>query len=365
MPRSRSLPSLDRAQPGRPAPQAGTALRDAERTLPSALQVPIEQLVPDPDQPRRAMDRNRLTELAGSLTEYGVLQPLLVRADGFLDDGRTRYMIIAGGRRYAAAQQAGLTHLPVVVSDSKDAQLRIIQLTENIQREELNAVEEARALKELMDLQSIGSRVVAERLHRSHTYVANRLKLIEHEDVAQAIRETPTISTSVALEIARERDATARQEMLREAANKPLRKEDAQRLRRGRKEPTAPPRPPTLREVAREMGASEDQARAAAEVRKTDPEVSPAEAVALAIHKPVETGATTTTLEQPKSTVTTLEQTKPTVLEDEDRNDRDLRDVMGEAGPIVTRVLEWAQGRGLDLADLAERCRRVTNTVGV
>ncbi len=115
MARSRSLPSLDRAQPGRPAPQAGTALRDAERTLPSALQVPIEQLVPDPDQPRRAMDRNRLTELAGSLTEYGVLQPLLVRADGFLDDGRTRYMIIAGGRRYAAAQQAGLTHLPVVV----------------------------------------------------------------------------------------------------------------------------------------------------------------------------------------------------------------------------------------------------------
>jgi ParB family chromosome partitioning protein len=207
------------------------------------------------------MNRNRLTELAGSLTEYGVLQPLLVRADGFLDDGRTRYMIIAGGRRHAAAQQAGLTHLPVVVSDSKDAQLRIIQLTENIQREELDAVEEARALKELMDLQSIGSRVVAERLHRSHTYVANRLKLIEHEDVAQAILETPTISTSVALEIARERDTTARQEMLREAATKPLRKEDAQRLRRGRKEPTEPPRPPTLREVAREMGASEHQVR--------------------------------------------------------------------------------------------------------
>jgi len=354
MARSRSLPALDRAQPGRPAPQAGTALRDAERTLPSALQVPIEQLVPDPGQPRRAMDRNRLTELAASLKEYGVLQPLLVRADGFLDDGRTRYMIIAGGRRYAAAQQAGLTHLPVMVN-SEATQLRIIQLTENIQREELDAVEEARALKELMDLQRIGSRVVAERLHRSHTYVANRLKLIEHEDVAQAILETPTISTSVALEIARERDASARQEMLREAATKPLRKEDAQRLRRGRKELTEPLHPPTLREVAREMDASEDQVRAAAEVRKTDPELSPAEAVALVMHKPVETGATTTTLEQ----------IKPTVLEDEDRDDRDLRDVMGEAGPIVARVLEWAQERGLDLADLAARCRRVANTAGV
>jgi len=355
MARSRSLPALDRAQPGRPAPQAGTALRDAERTLPSALQVPIEQLVPDPGQPRRAMDRNRLTELAASLKEYGVLQPLLVRADGFLDDGRTRYMIIAGGRRYAAAQQAGLTHLPVMVNDSEATQLRIIQLTENIQREELDAVEEARALKELMDLQRIGSRVVAERLHRSHTYVANRLKLIEHEDVAQAILETPTISTSVALEIARERDASARQEMLREAATKPLRKEDAQRLRRGRKELTELLHPPTLREVAREMDASEDQVRAAAEVRKTDPELSPAEAVALVMHKPVETGATTTTLEQ----------IKPTVLEDEDRDDRDLRDVMGEAGPIVARVLEWAQERGLDLADLAARCRRVANTAGV
>src|SRR5689334_3353851 len=120
---------LGRSQGGRPTPPADAHRQaDSERSLQGALSVPIEQIVPDPGQPRSSMDPERLAELAASIKVEGLLQPLVVREEGFLDDGRTRYIVVAGGRRYAAAQQAGLTRLPVLVRASEGATIRVMQL---------------------------------------------------------------------------------------------------------------------------------------------------------------------------------------------------------------------------------------------
>ena len=102
---------------------------------PSALMVPVDQLMPDPGQPRRHFDETALAALAESIKQQGMLQPLLVREDGALPDGRSRYVIIAGGRRHRAAQLAGLDAVPVVVhAETSGPDLRILQLIENLQR---------------------------------------------------------------------------------------------------------------------------------------------------------------------------------------------------------------------------------------
>jgi ParB family chromosome partitioning protein len=281
--------TVGRSQRGRPETSLDAVKQaDAERALVGALSVPIEQIAPDPEQPRKQSDPDRLDELAASIGAYGVLQPLVVREGGLLDDGRTRYVIVAGGRRYEAATRAGLTRLPVLVRDSAGATLRILQLTENIQREQLDPVDEARAFRELMDLATMDTRVLAERVHRSHTYVADRLKLIAHEDVAEAVMHG-VLTPSAAVEVAREPDAGYRQTLIQRASQTGLQKRDIQRLRRARQGMPAVELSPverkdaTLREVAYQMGASEDQIAAAAQARQDEPTLTPAEALALAL----------------------------------------------------------------------------------
>lgn len=192
---------VGRAQGARPdaVPEAHKHI-EAERTLVGALAVPIEQIIPDPDQPRKDRDQTRLVELAASIKEYGVLQPLLVREHGLLDDGRTQYMIVAGGRRHAAAQLAGQARLPVVVRESEGATLRITQLIENVQREDLAPLEEARAFKELMDAEGLSALALGQRLNISGQKVRDRLLLLSSPTVADAVQRGqigPTIARDV------------------------------------------------------------------------------------------------------------------------------------------------------------------------
>jgi len=188
---------IGRSQPGRPAPPASVrAQADAEKSLAGALSVAIEQVVPDPGQPRRAMDPPRLAALAASITREGILQPLVVRTAGYLEDGRTRYMVVTGGRRYAAAVQAGLTRLPVVVRESEGAALRALQLTENLQREDLSEMDQARAYKELMDLDDLSPREVAERLHISDQHVRERLRVLADPVLAPAVAQAQISATT-------------------------------------------------------------------------------------------------------------------------------------------------------------------------
>ncbi len=180
-----------------PTPGAPAQAKTGPRAIPLALLVPIDQIEPDPAQPRRDHGGETLAALADSLTAYGVLQPLLVREGDEGDDGRARYRIIAGGRRYAAALLAGLTRLPVVVRDTEGATLRMTQLVENIQRQDLAPLEEARAFKELIDAEGLSAEALGERLHISGQQIRERLRLLSDQGLADAV-ERRQIAPSVA-----------------------------------------------------------------------------------------------------------------------------------------------------------------------
>ena len=230
----RKRPTGPRIAP-RPGPHITTAQPDApttvyaggDRILVGAREIDVTQLAPDPEQPRKYMDPDRLAELAASITRDGVLQALLVREEGMGRDGDMRYTIIAGGRRYAAIQLAlaqvpdeetrrRLARVPVVVRDTEAAERRILQLVENLQREQLPPVEEARALKELMQLENLTTTGVAQRIHRSQGYVDERLRLIRHDDVATAV-EAGVIPISAAAAVASIGSADERRDWIERA----------------------------------------------------------------------------------------------------------------------------------------------------
>jgi ParB family chromosome partitioning protein len=150
-----------------PEPEAPPAAAQA-----SASEVPTSALEPNPFQPRTAMDKARLAELTASILESGIVQPILVRRRG------ERYQIIAGERRYRAALAAGLATVPVTVREVADEHLLELALVENIQREELNAVEEAQAFHRLQSEFSLTQEEIAQRVGRDRTTIANTLRLL-------------------------------------------------------------------------------------------------------------------------------------------------------------------------------------------
>jgi ParB family chromosome partitioning protein len=203
MPKAPPPARVGRRQPDPPpTPDAPAQSKTGPRALPLAVLMPIDQIEPDPDQPRKDHGAESLTALADSLTEYGVLQPLLVRDAGERDDGRTRYIIIAGGRRYAAALLAGLPRLPVVIKDTSGAALRMTQLIENIQRQDLAPLEEARAFQELMDTEALSAEELGKRLHISGQKVRDRLLVLGDQPLADAVQRGQ-IGPTVAAEIVR------------------------------------------------------------------------------------------------------------------------------------------------------------------
>ncbi len=137
----------------------------------------IGDIEPDRNQPRTNFDDTSLQELADSIAAHGVLQPILVRPQS---DGS--YRIVAGERRYRAARMAGLTEVPVVIKVLSDAEAAAIALIENLQREDLNPMEEAIGIKRLMDEFGLTQNETAERLSKSRPAVANALRLLQLPD---------------------------------------------------------------------------------------------------------------------------------------------------------------------------------------
>ena len=152
-----------------PAPKGATV------TEGHALMVPIELIHPNPDQPRKTFGETELEELAQSLRQKGVIQPLLVRPS---PKASGEYEIVAGERRWRAAQRAGLRELPVVVRPLDDAEVLQIAIVENVQRADLNPVEEALAYRALIDQYGHTQDEVAEAVGKSRPHIANTLRLL-------------------------------------------------------------------------------------------------------------------------------------------------------------------------------------------
>ena len=142
-------------------------------------QIPIEKIRPNPDQPRKQFDAAPLDDLVASIKEKGVLQPLIVRQVGDM------YEIVAGERRWRAAQQAQLHRLPVLVRDFTDTEVLEVAIIENIQRADLNPIEEAAGYKQLMDRFGHTQEKMAEALGKSRSHIANLLRLLQLPDAIQ------------------------------------------------------------------------------------------------------------------------------------------------------------------------------------
>jgi ParB family chromosome partitioning protein len=162
----------------------------ATRTAPSASAIkaeffaPIEKIHPNPDQPRRHFDTDDLNDLAGSIRSKGIIQPLVVRAH---PSKAGEFEIVAGERRWRASQMAQLHQLPVVVREFSDFEVLEIAIIENIQRADLNPIEEATGYRQLMDKFGHTQEQMAVALGKSRPHIANNLRLLALPDDVQAL----------------------------------------------------------------------------------------------------------------------------------------------------------------------------------
>lgn len=137
------------------------------------LEIDISKIKPNPNQPRKNFDAEALQDLASSIKVHGIVQPIVLNKQ---DNGE--YLIIAGERRWRAANLCGLKTVPAVIKNYTEKQIKEISIIENLQREDLNPIEAARAIKELMDEYGLTQEVVAERIGKSRPNVANTLRLL-------------------------------------------------------------------------------------------------------------------------------------------------------------------------------------------
>jgi ParB family chromosome partitioning protein len=156
-----------------PAGGRGTASPGQEQTDGGEILIPLDQIEANPAQPRKAFDEAALQELADSIREHGIIQPIIVEKTG-----DRRYTIVAGERRFRAAKLAGLTEVPALLRDYSEGKRMEISLIENIQRTDLNPVEEASAYRHLMEAAGLSQDEVAARVGKNRSTVTNALRLL-------------------------------------------------------------------------------------------------------------------------------------------------------------------------------------------
>jgi ParB family chromosome partitioning protein len=164
------------------------ALIPSAESRAGATEIPIAQVSPNPHQPRQAITEESLAELAASIREHGVIQPLVVTQAG------DEYQLIAGERRWRAAQLAGLVTVPAIIKETTPQQMLELALVENVQRADLNPLEEASAYRQLMDEFGLTQEEVAERVGKSRTAVANTVRLLRLPDDLKEALATGRIS---------------------------------------------------------------------------------------------------------------------------------------------------------------------------
>lgn len=167
----------------------GTAKKADHKSDESGVMVNINKVEPNREQPRKNFDEDALMELSDSIKQFGVLSPLLVQDKG------TYYEIIAGERRWRAAKMAGLKEVPVIIRNLTDQEIVEISLIENIQREDLNPIEEALAYKRLLEEFHLKQDEVAERVSKSRTAVTNSMRLLKLDERVQQMIIDEMITT--------------------------------------------------------------------------------------------------------------------------------------------------------------------------
>ncbi len=161
------------------AQQKYTSAQDRKSLASGEVRIKITSIVPNANQPRKTFDQEALAELAESIKQYGVLTPLIVKRVG------ENYEIIAGERRWRASQLAGIKEVPVVVRDYDDQRTAEIALIENLQREDLNAIEEAQAYQDLMEIYNLNQEELAKKVSKNRSTITNALRLLKLETSVQ------------------------------------------------------------------------------------------------------------------------------------------------------------------------------------
>ncbi len=200
--------------------------QDDDRPRSADMTVPIESVRPNPDQPRRAFTQEALQELSDSIAEKGIIQPLIVRPD---PEQSGLFQIVAGERRWRAAQMAQLHEVPVLVRDFDDTEVLEVAIIENIQRADLNAVEEAMGYRQLMDRFNHTQDRLAEALGKSRSHIANLLRLLTLPEEVQNFLRDGKLSAGHARALVGREDAA---DIARNAIRKGLSVRDVEKLTR-------------------------------------------------------------------------------------------------------------------------------------
>ncbi len=214
-------------------PADTSAPRTAERTI------PIEKIKPNPDQPRRRFTDGALGELTESIREKGVIQPLIVRPSPARKD---EFQIVAGERRWRAAQAAQLHDLPVIVREFDDIEVLEVAIIENIQRADLNPVEEASGYRQLMDRFGHTQEKVSQALGKSRSHIANSLRLLSLPDDVLELLESGALTAGHARALVTADDPAA---LAREIVKKGLSVREAEALAKRAKPTAKKTAPPT------------------------------------------------------------------------------------------------------------------------
>lgn len=181
------------------------------RAFKEAKLIDIAKIQPNPLQPRKTSDRQALEELAESIRDKGLLQPIVVRPEG---EG---FIIIAGHRRYDACKLIGIERIPCIVREASEHEALEQSLIENVQREDINPVEEAECYRLLMDEHNYSIRDMAARVHKSVGYIHGRLELLKHRDIAEGVSQA-RLGVFEARELAKIEDQETRRELVERVA---------------------------------------------------------------------------------------------------------------------------------------------------
>jgi ParB family chromosome partitioning protein len=216
------------------------ALIPVDRPEHGFAQIPLERIRPNPHQPRAQFADDALAELAASIREVGVLQPVVVRPD----EEEGRYVLIAGERRWRAAQQAGLAEIPAMIRDEREASTNVTEaLIENVQREDLSPLEEAAAYRQLMDEFSMTHEQIAVAVSRSRSAVTNTLRLLQLPAAVQGLLERGAISAGHARALLGLDDEAYAVHVAEQAASEGWSVRQVEEAVRARREEPAPARP--------------------------------------------------------------------------------------------------------------------------